>query len=325
MRKMLALSYLTLLAAFGSAAGQELSPSTIEGANMLTGQSDHPAGTKPPPDPAVVRLQILLDRAGASPGVIDGRDGANLHKAIKGFEAMRGLPVDGKIDPEILSRLNDNGQVVGTYQIEPDDLADLVDKIPEDYALQAKMARLGYTSVEEKLSERFHMDIDLLRTLNPGVAFAAGDTIAVAVVGAPRTGTVNRIEIRRGSGEVIAFAKDGSIIATYPATIGSEDNPSPTGHHEINGVARDPKYEYNPKINFQQGKNTKKLELPSGPNNPVGTVWIDLSEPTYGIHGTPEPDKIDKAGSHGCVRLTNWDAEELASMVKPGVEVDFVR
>ncbi len=91
------------------------------------------------------------------------------------------------------------------------------------------------------------MDIDLLRALNPGAAFAAGDTIAVAVVGAPRTATVNRVETRHGSGEVIAFAKDGSAIATYPATIGSENNPSPTGHHKINGVARDPKYEYNPK------------------------------------------------------------------------------
>jgi len=325
MKKILAPSYLALLAAFGSAAAQELSPSLIEGANISSEQLDRPVESHPLPNPAIIRLQILLDRAGASPGVIDGHDGANLRKAIKGFEAMHGLAVDGKIDPEMLSRLNDNKQVVGAYKIEPDDLADLVETIPEDYALQAKMTRLGYISVEEKLAERFHMDIALLKALNPGAAFAAGNTVTVAVVGAPRTGTVERIEARRGGGEVIALAKDGSVIATYPATIGSEDNPSPTGHHKINGVARNPKYEYDPKTNFQQGKNTTKLDLPSGPNNPVGTVWIDLSEPTYGIHGTPEPNKIDKAGSHGCIRLTNWDAEELASMVKPGVEVDFVR
>jgi lipoprotein-anchoring transpeptidase ErfK/SrfK len=123
---------------------------------------------------------------------------------------------------------------------------------------------------------------------------------------------------------VVAFAEDDTMVAVYPATIGSEDNPSPSGTHKVNGVARHPVYEYNPKINFQQGKNKKPLTLPSGPNNPVGTVWIDLSEPTYGIHGTPEPSLIDKSGSHGCVRLTNWDAEELAGMVKPGVIVDFV-
>jgi lipoprotein-anchoring transpeptidase ErfK/SrfK len=185
------------------------------------------------------------------------------------------------------------------------------------------MEHLGYTSVAEKLAERFHMDVDLLRTLNPTAQFLPGETLDVAVVGAPRTGNVKRIEAHRKEGQIIAFNEDGAVFAVYPATIGSEDNPSPSGKHKVNGVARNPPYVYNPKINFQQGKNKKKLTLPSGPNNPVGTVWIDLSEPTYGIHGTPEPSLIDKAGSHGCVRLTNWDVEELSSMVRPGVIVDF--
>jgi lipoprotein-anchoring transpeptidase ErfK/SrfK len=114
------------------------------------------------------------------------------------------------------------------------------------------------------------------------------------------------------------------LISVYPATIGSEETPSPSGTHKVKGVARMPPYTYNPKVNFQQGKNTKVLKLPSGPNGPVGTVWIDLTEPTYGIHGTPEPSLIDKTGSHGCVRLTNWDVEELAAMVRPGVIVAFV-
>lgn len=324
MRKILALSYLAILPFFNSATAQELTPDIINGADVSVLETGRPAEAKPLPDPAIIRLQVLFDRAGASPGVIDGLDGANLKKAIAAFEAMQGLPVDGKFDQDVAMRLNDGQQVIGPYKVEPDDLADLVEAIPQDYALQAKMQYLGYTSVEEKLSERFHMDIDLLRTLNPGSKFASGETIAVAIVGAPRTGAVKRIEARRDTGEVIAFAEDGSIIAAYPATIGSQDNPSPEGRHKINGVARSPKYEYNPKVNFQQGKNEKKLTLPSGPNNPVGSVWIDLSEPTYGIHGTPEPSKIDKAGSHGCVRLTNWDVEELASMVKPRVEVDFV-
>ncbi|WP_018899427.1 L,D-transpeptidase [Rhizobium sp. 2MFCol3.1] len=325
MKKLVALSALAVLPFFHSATAQELTPDIINGADVSILQTGHPAQTSPQPDPAIIRLQVLLDRAGVSPGVIDGLDGANLKKAIAAFEAMQRLPVDGKLDQEVAKRVADGQQVIGPYKVEPDDVADLVEAIPEDYALQAEMKNLNYTSVQEKLSERFHMDIDLLRTLNPGSKFAPGDTIAVAIVGAPRTGAVKRIEARRDAGEVIAFAEDGSIIAAYPATIGSQDNPSPEGRHKINGVARNPKYEYNPKVNFQQGKNKKRLTLPSGPNNPVGSVWIDLSEPTYGIHGTPEPSKIDKSGSHGCVRLTNWDVEELASMVKPGVEVDFVK
>ncbi len=325
MKKLVALSALAVLPFFHSAIAQDLTPDIINSADVSILTTDRPTQPKPLPDPAIIRLQVLLDRAGVSPGVIDGLDGANLNKAIEAFEAMQGLPVDGKLDQEVAKRVADGQQVIGPYQVEPDDVADLVEAIPEDYALQAEMKNLNYTSVQEKLSERFHMDIDLLRTLNPGSKFAPGDTIAVAIVGAPRTGAVKRIEARRDAGEVIAFAEDGSIIAAYPATIGSQDNPSPEGRHKINGVARNPKYEYNPKVNFQQGKNKKRLTLPSGPNNPVGSVWIDLSEPTYGIHGTPEPSKIDKSGSHGCVRLTNWDVEELASMVKPGVEVDFVK
>jgi len=324
MRKILAPICLILLPAFSSAIAQDLTAERINRADLSAMQTDLAMEGDRQPDPAIIRLQILLDRAGASPGVIDGLDGANLRKAIAGFETMQSLPVDGKLDSEVARRLNDGKPVIGPYKVDPDDLAGLVETIPKDYALQAKMQHLGYTSVEEKLSERFHMDIDLLRTLNPRSKLSPGETITVAIVGAPRTGTVKRIEARRRTGQVLALAENGAILAAYPATIGSEDNPSPEGRHKVNGVARNPEYEYNPKINFQQGKNKEKLTLPSGPNNPVGSVWIDLSEPTYGIHGTPEPTNIDKVGSHGCVRLTNWDVEELASMVKPGVVVDFV-
>jgi lipoprotein-anchoring transpeptidase ErfK/SrfK len=323
MKNMLLLSSLISLAALDLAHGQELLPEAInnsEIASMLTEDS----GQKPlSPDPAIIHLQVLLDRAGVSPGVIDGIYGDNVRKAIAGFETMQHLDVDGKMDEKIITQLSDDNHVIGSYIIAPDDGADLVQQIPKDYAEQAKMQHLGYTSIAEKLSERFHMDIDLLHALNPSAQFAPGETISVAVIGAPRTGNVKRIEAHRKQGQLVAFAGNGDILAVYPATIGSEDNPSPSGKHKVNGVARNPPYVYNPKTNFQQGNNKKKLTLPSGPNNPVGSVWIDLSEPTYGIHGTPEPSLIDKAGSHGCVRLTNWDAEELASMVKPGVIVEF--
>ncbi|WP_029869238.1 MULTISPECIES: L,D-transpeptidase [unclassified Rhizobium] len=312
------------LSIFGVGNAQQFAAETINNASIDDISPAPPSARSPSPDPAVIHLQVLLDRAGSSPGVIDGFYGDNVVKAIAGFEIMQRLPVDGKPDPQMLARLQDDRKVIGPYVIAQDDAADLVEDIPKDYAKQARMTHLGYTSVAERLSERFHMDIDLLKTLNPGAQFVPGETVSVAVIGAPRTGKVKRIEAHRKSGEVLAFAGDGSVLAVYPATIGSDDNPSPAGRHKINGVAREPKYTYNPKVNFQQGHNRKLLQLPSGPNNPVGTVWIDLSEPTYGIHGSPEPSLIDKAGSHGCVRLTNWDVEELAGMVKPGVIVDFV-
>ncbi len=301
----------------------QITPDLINTAAIDQLPPDRPEKAPPEPDPAIVRLQVLLDRAGASPGVIDGLYGENVSKAIAGFEAMQKLPVDGKPDPDVVSRLQNDVPVMKTYAITEEDAKDLVKSIPKDYAEQAKMEHLGYTSMAEKLSERFHMHPDLLNALNPGSQFKPGDTVNVADAGAPREGKVKRIEARKSTGQVFAFAEDGTILAVYPATIGSEDNPSPSGTHKVNGVARQPVYEYNPKINFQQGKNKQKLTLPSGPNNPVGTVWIDLSEPTYGIHGTPEPSLIDKAGSHGCVRLTNWDVEELGKMVKPGVMADF--
>ncbi|WP_420832224.1 L,D-transpeptidase family protein [Rhizobium cauense] len=323
MMKRLLLTSLVVLTSLTTAQAQDLSPDLINNADVKSYSTERNEKAAPLPDPAIIHLQVLLDRAGASPGVIDGFQGDNVRKAIAGFEMMQRLPVDGKPDPEVLARLNDDKHVIGPYIIAPEDMADLVEAIPKDYAQQATMKHLGYTSVAEKLSERFHMDIDLLHALNPSANFSPGETINVAVIGAPSTGKVKRIEVRRKEGQLVAFDDEGAVVAVYPATIGSEDNPSPSGKHKVNGVARNPPYVYNPKINFQQGKNKKKLTLPSGPNNPVGTVWIDLTEPTYGIHGTPEPSLIDKAGSHGCVRLTNWDAEELASMVKFGVIVAF--
>ncbi len=307
----------------GAVGAEELQPEAINNASVASVPPDRPAEASPRPEPAIIRLQVLLDRAGSSPGVIDGYYGENVTKAIAGFEAMQSLPVDGKPDPEVIGRLLDDKPVIEPYVVLEEDTKDLVERIPEDYAKQAEMEHLGYTSVAEKLAERFHMDMDLLEALNPGSAFAVGDTVSVAVPGAAREGKVKRIEVRRGAGQVAAFAEDGSLLAVYPASIGSEETPSPSGTHKVKGVAPNPTYVYNPKVNFKQGENDAILELPSGPNGPVGSVWIDLTEPTYGIHGTPEPSLVDKIGSHGCVRLTNWDAEELAAMVKPGVTVEF--
>ncbi|MBX5166741.1 murein L,D-transpeptidase [Rhizobium sp. NZLR1] len=322
MKTALPISLLALVISVGDAAAGELKPDAINAASIASIKADKRSSEDP--DPAIIRLQVLLDRAGASPGVIDGLAGENVNKAVAGFEAMNGLPVDGRPDAEVVSRLEGVAPIVESYVVSPEDAKGLVDRIPEDYGEKAKMQSLGYTSVAEKLSERFHMGIDLVNALNPASQFAPGDTVWVVNPGPPREGKVKRIEADRKTGQVLAYAEDGALLAVYPATIGSEDNPAPSGKHKVKGVARMPVYRYDPKLNFKQGKNDKVLTIPKGPNGPVGTVWIDLTEPTYGIHGTPEPKLIDKVGSHGCVRLTNWDVEELAAMVKPGVLVDFV-
>jgi lipoprotein-anchoring transpeptidase ErfK/SrfK len=276
------------------------------------------------PDPAVVRLQVLLDRAGASPGVIDGFDGNNVRKAILAFELMLGLKPDGILDPEILAALETGEGIVGTYTITEEDASDIGAPVPEDYAEKAQLSHLGYSSVVEKLAERFHMDESFLVALNPGAQFVPGETIYGVVTGADRTGAVARIEADKQLKQVRAYDADGTLIAAYPATIGSEDNPSPSGTYTVEAATPMPTYTYNPAINFQQGDNTEVLTIPPGPNGPVGSMWIALSKPTFGIHGTPEPSLIDKTGSHGCIRLTNWDAAELAAMVAPGTVVEFL-
>lgn len=275
-------------------------------------------------DPALARLQILLDRAGASPGVIDGLDGSNLRKALRAFQMMNGMDPDGELTLALAARLDAPGDAIGSYTITPEDVAGLSGPIPADYADKAAMDYLGYESVIELIAERFHMDVGLLQALNPSAQYVAGEIINVAMTGKNRKGTVTWIEADKSLRQVRVYGEGGVLLAAYPATIGSQDNPSPSGTHVVKHAVNMPGYTYNPKINFQQGENTAVLTIPPGPNGPVGSVWIGLSKPSFGIHGTPEPARIDKTGSHGCIRLTNWDAEELAAMVAPGVTVDFL-
>lgn len=275
------------------------------------------------PDAAMIRLQVLLDRVGASPGVIDGFDGDNVRKAIRAAETMLDLPVDGEIDADLISRIESGEPVVGSYTITSEDTADIVGELPDDYSQLAQYDFLGYATLREKLAERFHMDQDLLQTLNPGAGFAEGEQIVVTAYGPDLSGKVVHIVADKAARQLRAYDAEGRLVVAYPATIGSEDNPSPSGVHTVEAVAPMPNYTYNPE-NFVQGDNIETLVLPPGPNGPVGSMWIDLSEPTYGIHGTPEPALIDKTNSHGCVRLTNWDAQELSTMVEPGVTVEFL-
>jgi lipoprotein-anchoring transpeptidase ErfK/SrfK len=197
--------------------------------------------------------------------------------------------------------------------------------VPVDYSHKSQLEHMSYTSVEEALAERFHMDEAYLKALNPEANFnRPGTIIRVANFGRLVSTPVARITADKAMKQVRAYDESGKLVAAYPATIGSSATPSPSGIHAVTRIAVNPNYTYNPKVNFKQGENDKVLTIPPGPNGPVGSIWIALDKPTYGIHGTPEPSKIGKTESHGCIRLTNWDAAELAKLVKPGVTVEFI-
>ncbi len=282
-------------------------------AAVYTG-GDLPAGQSA----LTAKAQVLLDRSGISPGVVDGWRGGMSESAVKAFQRRAGLPMTGQMDHAVWDLLQGYAAAPITmeYTITEDDAFGLVDNIPADYAEKAKMTSQGYTSIVEKLAERFHMDEKFLVKLNPGIEFAPGATIRAIVPAKPIRASVTRIIVDKETRRVAAYDARGRLVADYPATVGSTETPSPHGNHVVDAVALNPTYTYNPKRNFKQGENDRVLIVPAGPNAPVGNVWIDLSEPTYGIHGTATPSKLFVSQSHGCVRLTNWDAWELAHMVK---------
>ncbi len=286
-------------------------------------------GTDLPPGQSALtaKAQILLDRSGISPGVVDGWRGGMSESAIKAFQRRAGLPMSGRMDHAVWELLQGYAAapLTADYTITAEDATGLVDNIPADYALKAAMSSQGYTSIQEKLAERFHMDEKFLAKLNPGSDFQPGATIHVTVPAKPIRATVTRIIVDKATRRVAAYDAKGNMVADYPATVGSSDTPSPHGNHIVDAVALNPTYTYNPQRNFKQGENDRVLIVPPGPNAPVGNVWIDLSEPSYGIHGTATPSQLFVNQSHGCVRLTNWDAWELAHMVKAKTtQVEFL-
>ena len=270
-------------------------------------------------------LQVLLDREGFSPGAIDGKWGSNVAKAMSAWKEAKGSELDlsnyGRLE-DILA--GTGGSAIVSYTITAKDAATpLVKSVPVDYALKAELPALSYTSMVEMLAEKFHMSQSYLRHLNPGKRFAAGTTIKVAATGERKSTKVSYIVADKNKKQIRAYDRNGALVVAYPATIGSAATPSPTGSHSVTRIAVNPEYTYNPKKNFQQGENDKILRIAPGPNGPVGSVWIALSKPTYGIHGTPNPETIGKTNSHGCIRLTNWDARELAKLVQRGATVEF--
>ena len=277
--------------------------------------------------PVYARAHVMLNDAHASPGAIDGSSGQNTLKAIASFQQINGLTPTGQLTKETWDALvaQQTKPAYVEYTITETDLkGPYAASIPADYALQAKMKGLYYTRVTEMLGEKFHMDENFLKKLNPNATFKkAGEKIIVAKSRNNLPEDIHLIVAHKGAKQLYLFNSRNQMIASFPATIGSTDTPSPTGTYKVVGVAKNPYYGYSPS-NFIQGKNMKPLTLPPGPNAPVGNIWIGLSKKSFGIHGTPNPSLISKTASHGCIRLTNWDANDLGGKVRSGVTVKFL-
>ena len=324
-RSMLSLASALLLGGTGAvlaAPAHRLTEQAIDGASRPASSDKRSAY----PDPGLVKAAVLLDRARFSPGAIDGLAGDNLHDAIKAYQQQAGLDASGLLDPATWDKLTTKAPpTFKPYVITAEDAKGPFTKsIPTDFEAQSRLPHLGYHTIREELAERFHMGEPLLRSVNVGSSFRAGDRILVAdVARSEPAGKAARLVVDKSGHDVEALDVDGKMLARYPASIGSTDKPAPTGDLTIHEVVRNPDYTYDPSYKFKGVKTKEPFTIKPGPNNPVGLVWMDLGGDGYGIHGTPDPAEVGKTQSHGCIRLTNWDALDLASMVGKGTAVHF--
>lgn len=268
----------------------------------------------------VLRAQILLDRARFSPGEIDGRQGDDLGVALRSYQEEHHLKATGVVDAETLRLLNrDERPLMRRYVITEADVKGPFTPIPADVQKQARMKYLGYESPAEALGEKFHCSPRLLAELNPGKSLdQAGESIQVPNVVAHAAARAVRVVVSKSKRTVTAYGADDRVLAVYPATMGGPHDPLPIGEWKIISVEQNPWFYYDPVHFWNASPDESSAKLPPGPNNPAGSVWMGLSKPHYGIHGTPDPGHIRHGESAGCIRLTNWDAEDLAHMVRRG-------
>lgn len=267
------------------------------------------------------KLQALLNWNHSGVGAVDGYWGKNTRKAMQAFQKAQGLPVTEAVNEETWQALTKNSMltsqpVLVSYQLTDADVNVKTTQIPASAEAKAKLDGMYYESVLEALGEKFHISRDYLKSLNPNASFKSGETIIIYNPGNPNTTPVSRVVADKDTQTLYAYDDSDNLVASYPTTVGSTATPSPTGTHKVKVKIHEPNYTYT-------SDNGKKSIIPPGPNNPVGVVWIGLSKPSYGIHGSPDPERISRQASAGCVRLTNWDALSLLGVIKNDATVEF--